>query len=87
MEFFKSDFYKKIYSLISVLLLEGIVFYNFTSPEFNVNVCQLPFWAATVFYAYKSINHEKTFRFNIVRYFYVFRFFNKIPFYLFNCSN
>ena len=52
-------FYKKIYSLISVLLLEGIVFYNYTSPEFNVNVCQLPFWAATVFYAYKSINHEK----------------------------
>ena len=32
-------------SLISVLLLEAIYFYNFTTPEFNVNVCQLPFWS------------------------------------------
>ena len=30
-------------SLISVLILEFIFFYNFTTPEFNVNVCQLPF--------------------------------------------
>ena len=35
----------KIYSLLSVLLLSGIYFYNFTTPEFNVNVSQLPFWA------------------------------------------
>ena len=30
-------------ALLSVLLLEGIYFYNFTTPEFNVNVAQLPF--------------------------------------------
>ena len=40
-------------SLFSVLLLEAIYFYNFTSPEFNVNVCQLPFWALTVYYSWK----------------------------------
>jgi len=40
-------------SLISVLLLETIFFYNFTTPEFNVNVCQLPFWSLVVFYSYK----------------------------------
>ena len=40
-------------SLFSVLLLEGIFFYNFTSPEFNVNVCQLPFWTLTVYYSWK----------------------------------
>ncbi len=40
-------------SLFSVLLLETIYFYNFTSPEFNVNVCQLPFWALTVYYSWK----------------------------------
>ena len=40
-------------SLISVLLLETIYFYNFTTPEFNVNVCQLPFWALTVYYSWK----------------------------------
>ncbi len=52
-------FNNKIYSLISIFLLEGIIFYNYTSPEFNVNVCQLPFWAAVVFYSWKSINYEK----------------------------
>ena len=39
--------------LFSVLLIEGIYFYNFTSPEFNVNVCQLPFWSLTVYYSWK----------------------------------
>ena len=40
-------------SLISVLLLESIYFYNFTTPEFNVNVCQLPFWSLAVYYSWK----------------------------------
>jgi 4-amino-4-deoxy-L-arabinose transferase-like glycosyltransferase len=39
--------------LISVLLLETIYFYNFTTPEFNVNVCQLPFWSLVVYYSWK----------------------------------
>ena len=53
---FSEDFFKnKILSLISVLLLESIYFYNFTSPEFNVNVCQLPFWALTVYFCWRGI--------------------------------
>ena len=40
-------------SLISVLLIESIYFYNFTTPEFNVNVCQLPFWSLTAYYSWK----------------------------------
>jgi 4-amino-4-deoxy-L-arabinose transferase-like glycosyltransferase len=32
-------------ALIGVLLLEGVIYYNFTSPEFNPNVLQLAFWA------------------------------------------
>jgi len=52
---FSEDFFKnKSYCLISVLLLEGIYFYNFTTSEFNVNVCQLPFWALTVYYSWRS---------------------------------
>ncbi|MDC3073726.1 glycosyltransferase family 39 protein [Candidatus Pelagibacter sp.] len=39
--------------LISVLLIETIYFYNFTSPEFNVNVCQLPFWSLTSYYSWR----------------------------------
>ena len=46
-------FKNKLHSLCSVFILEGIFFYNFTSPEFNVNVCQLPFWALVVFYSWK----------------------------------
>ena len=57
---FSKDFFKnQTYSLISVLLLEGIYFYNFTTPEFNVNVCQLPFWALTVLYCWKSFKNNK----------------------------
>ena len=46
-------------SLISVLLLESIYFYNFTTPEFNVNVCQLPFWSLVVFYSWRIFNKKK----------------------------
>ena len=53
---FSLDFFnEKIFSLISVFLLEGIYFYNFTTPEFNVNVCQLPFWALSIYYCWKGI--------------------------------
>jgi len=43
----------KLLGLIAVLLLESIFFYNFTTPEFNVNVCQLPFWSLVVYYSWK----------------------------------
>ena len=46
-------------SLISVLLLESIFFYNFTSPEFNVNICQLPFWSIVVYYSWKIFEKKK----------------------------
>ena len=54
------DFFKnKIYSFLSILLLEGIYFYNYTTPEFNVYVCELPFWSLTVFYCWKSFKNNK----------------------------
>ena len=46
-------------ALISVLLLVSIYFYNFTSPEFNVNVCQLPFCSLVVYYSWKIYNSKK----------------------------
>ena len=52
-------FKEKIYSLSSIFFLEGVFFYNFTSPEFNVNICQIPFWALTVYYSWRSIKYEK----------------------------
>jgi len=53
---FSEDFFKdKTYSLISVLLLESIYFYNYTTPEFNVYISELPFWTLVVFYSWKSL--------------------------------
>ena len=51
---FSNEFFQnKTLSFFSVLTLEGIYFYNFTTPEFNVNVCQLPFWALMVYFSWK----------------------------------
>ncbi len=51
-------FNNSLLSLISVLLLESIYFYNFTTPEFNVNVCQLPFWSIVIYYSWKIYNSD-----------------------------
>ena len=58
-KFSKEIFKNKTLSLISVILLEGIYFYNFTTPEFNVNVCQLPFWALSVYYSWKLFDKQE----------------------------
>ena len=52
-KFSKEIFNNNLLGLISLLLIETIYFYNFTTPEFNVNVCQLPFWSITVYYSWK----------------------------------
>ena len=58
-KFAENFFENKIFCLLSVLLLEGIYFYNFTTPEFNVNVCLMPFWALTVLYLWKGFKDNK----------------------------
>jgi len=58
-KFSNEIFEDKIYSLLSVLILSSIYFFNFTTPEFNVNVSQLPFWALCVYFFYKGINLNK----------------------------
>ena len=56
---FRKNFFKsKIYCLLSVLLLEGIHYYNFTTPEYNVYICELPFWALTVYFAWKGYKYN-----------------------------
>ena len=54
-EIIKND----LLGLISVLLVEAIYFYNFTTPEFNVNVCQLPFWSLTVYFSWKIFSNKE----------------------------
>jgi len=58
---FSEDFFQsKIHGLITVLLLEGIYFYNYTTPEFNVYVCELPFWALTVLFCWRGFRDNET---------------------------
>ena len=58
-KFSNEIFNNKLLGLISVLLIEAIYFYNFTTPEFNVNICQLPFWSLTVYYSWKIYNTKE----------------------------
>ncbi len=77
-EILKND----LLSLISVLLLESIYFYNFTTPEFNVNVCQLPFWSLTVYFSWK-IYSGKNIKFTdclLIGFFAAFGFLSKYLF-------
>ena len=55
----KEIFNNNLFGLISVLLIEAIYFYNFTTPEFNVNVCQLPFWSLTVYFSWKIYSSKE----------------------------
>ena len=57
-KFSKEIFDNKLISLVSVLVIESIYFYNFTTPEFNVNVCELPFWSLTVYFSWKIYNSK-----------------------------
>ena len=66
-KFSKEFFNSNLLGLISVLLIEAIYFYNFTTPEFNVNVCQLPFWSLVVYYSWRIYeSDEKIFKISTI---------------------
>ena len=78
---FAEDFFEnKVFCLLSVLLLEGIYFYNFTTPEFNVNVCLMPFWSLTVLYLWKGFKDNKIIDWFLVGLFAGFGFLSKYLF-------
>ena len=55
----KEFFSNPVLAFLSVLLLEGVFFYNYTTPEFNVNIAQLPFWALSTYYTWRCKKHNK----------------------------
>ena len=75
-EFFKN----KVFCLLSVLLLEGIYFYNYTTPEFNVNVCLMPFWSLTILYFWKGFKENKIIDWMLMGLFAGFGFLSKYLF-------
>ena len=53
--FFKDN----LFPLLAILILEAIVFFNYTTPEFNVYVCQLPIKAVSVYFFWKAVSLNK----------------------------
>ena len=45
--------------VLSILAIEGIAFYTFETPQFNVNICQIPLWIGTVYFFFKSMKNNK----------------------------
>jgi len=79
-KFSNEIFENKLHSLLSVLILSGIYFYNFTTPEFNVNVSQLPFWALSVYFFWKSLNFNKKIDWILLGFFSALGFLSKYLF-------
>src|SRR2546430_6946874 len=46
-------------SLIAVLALEGIHFFNFSVPKFAHDQMQLPFWAMTALFLYRALRRGR----------------------------
>jgi 4-amino-4-deoxy-L-arabinose transferase-like glycosyltransferase len=59
----------------ATLLLTGIVYYSWLTPEFNHNVAQLPLWAGMVFALWRAVERS------LVRYWLLFAFFATIMVY------
>jgi len=55
MWFLARNYVTPVKALISVLLLEGVYYYGYASPEFNANVVLLPVWALAMLAFYKSV--------------------------------
>ena len=74
--FLKNNFY----AFCSSISLVGIYFYNFTTPEYNVNVCLLPFWSLVVYFSWKALNKGNLSDFILMGIFMAFGFLTKYLF-------
>lgn len=46
-------------ALISVLLLEGIYYHGYSSPEFNANVILLPLWSLAIYFFQRAVESKR----------------------------
>ena len=60
-KFSKYFFTNNVHSLLSVLLLECIYFFNYTTPELNGFIALLPFIALTALFCWKAIIYNNSF--------------------------
>lgn len=48
------------YALLSVVILEGIQYYNFHAIDFNDNTLELGLWGLTIYFFYQALQYNKT---------------------------
>ncbi len=53
---FARSFLDPACALLSVLLLEGVMYYNYMTPQFNHGVLEMPIWAWTSFLLWRALN-------------------------------
>lgn len=64
-------------SMLSVMLLEGIIYYGYSTMEFNVNLVSLALWPMTVYHFYKAIKQDKFSDWALTGFFAGLNIFNK----------
>jgi len=53
---FARGFLEPPYALLSVLMLEGVFYYNYMSPQFSANVLQMALWSWTSLLFWRALN-------------------------------
>ena len=74
---FANLFLSKEKSVLSVMLLEGVIYYGYSSIEFNVNVVSLALWPMTAYYFYKALKNNNIFDWALAGFFAGLNMFNK----------
>ena len=46
-------------AVVATLVLEGIWFYSYPAPEFNVNIAQMPFWIGGIFAFWRAMQTRR----------------------------
>lgn len=59
-------FMPPVYALISVLLLEGIMYYNLLTPKFNPGTLMTPVWALSILATYVALREQKLWQWVLV---------------------
>ena len=64
-------------SVLSVMLLEGVIYYGYSALEFNVNVVSLALWPMTAYYFYRALQNNNVFDWALTGLFAGLNMFNK----------
>ncbi len=64
-------------AVLATMLLEGVIYYGYSSMEFNVNVLSLALWPMTVYYFYRAVNENKLSCWGLTGFFAALNIWNK----------